>query len=390
MNKMKFLFKFISIFLLFPLLTQARPVYTIEDLEALETSRNYPEFLNHVWDLRPTQRDDHWISMLSLMAGEYVKALSKKTIFNEEDYKLVEKVNKWDLIQVDQFFNTYRNSYAQKYFLNCFNLKTTRKTNDTNQSCQQKIIKFWKATNERWGKNPKIAYSLSKFFEKSQRSEIWEIYKTIVSSKEGQKYCHNKDVLGAISLQLFKKSKSNLLAYKQAKALSKGCLDSIRPILVKFLTVENRQYSNRAFAILDQMNLIENNQKELYYFNYLISAPKQGKLFNQAWNHLKGLSVDYKRRDTLLRTLKKLDPLPGTIFSEANTLKGKTIINYVGDNFPEYLQTYALTCTSYLAGKIEFPNGNPTPYCHQLFKEAVKTKWLSSRLISDYKKLTNF
>ena len=58
--------KFISVIFSFTainLFCANAALYSIEDLEQLQISKNYTEFLNHAHDIRPSNRDKRWREM---------------------------------------------------------------------------------------------------------------------------------------------------------------------------------------------------------------------------------------------------------------------------------------------------------------------------------------
>ena len=56
--------------------------YKMADLEYLESSKSYREFINHVYDIRPTQRTRQWKEMLLNMSTDFLeKNLKRKRFF---------------------------------------------------------------------------------------------------------------------------------------------------------------------------------------------------------------------------------------------------------------------------------------------------------------------
>jgi hypothetical protein len=89
----------------------------------------------------------------------------------------------------------------------------------------------------------------------------------------------------------------------------------------------------------------------------------------------------------IFKTLKKLDPLPGEVFSSNDKEKREAVINLFASNFPEYVDHYAKTCVNFLKGIGEFPRGNPTLYCNELYSASKSKRWISQPLKTQYSSL---
>ena len=130
------------------------------------------------------------------------------------------------------------------------------------------------------------------------------------------------------------------------------------------------------------MNPIE---KRNFLFRYILTTPVSGNLLNYAWNNLTELGKDFKQREEILKTLKNRSPLPGNLFSLRDKIRRETILKHLAKNFPEYIDLYSQTCLKFLKGDGDFPNGNPTAECDDLFQDNETV--IQPHLVKNYKEI---
>jgi hypothetical protein len=123
---------------------------------------------------------------------------------------------------------------------------------------------------------------------------------------------------------------------------------------------------------------------DFFFTVYLLDNPSQGELFNYSWNRVKELGGTVGRREKVLRTLKKLDPLPDAILGSLDQTKKRVVLNHFKTYFPEYLDFYTDECVKFYGGKGSFPSGNPTVHCQDFMNSELAPKVIDQFKIKQY------
>ncbi|MFT6071459.1 MAG: hypothetical protein ACJAT2_001638 [Bacteriovoracaceae bacterium] len=345
-------------------------LYDIKDLEVLESSKSYREFLDHAKDIRPSSRDKHWSEMVSNMATSYIKDLLEKKSYQKEVFDYVQKLSHWAELKKDSYFQHKRHEYSTTYFKKCLG-----------PSCVKDLTVFWNTSRQDGELAKKLALilkeldpaaPLSPFLKKIGhddyalfhckkpwiQSEIFKLVTEPVRMKEEEK-----------------KIKATLTTY-----VGRECWKSLRPIVHAALMRGPGLKQDYAYALLSAMEELPTEWKDFYHVSYFLGSPIPGKTMNESWSTIKELGQSYSRRNNVLKKLVTLDPLPGKLFSLIDIDKRKTLVGFLKKNFPEYVDHYSKTCLSYLGGAVDFANGNPTPDCDNLadggfLEDRIKTQY---------------
>lgn len=374
MSILKFTYAILLIFVLSKLTFSATALpYSITDLETLEQEKNYEEFLVHARDIRPSKRQKHWKEMVYTMGVGYIEQKTKFKSFNKKEFNFIEKISLWPSLKNDEFFAIKRQSFSLRYFNNCFRL-------DQNKAeCNTQLQSFWYSSRQ----SPDLAIELQKLLKKyAPDQDTWKFTQIIIKSKISSFYCTKTSAQKRIFIHLSKALKSNSISPKDVinKTMNNACWNKLVPNLKSSLLSRDQSISTLSYKMLKSKKSIAEKTEDLFLTHFVLTRPFNGDIFNKAWTTIYKIGQSYKRRNNLIKSLKSMDPLPGKIFSHPDLKKRKTIIRFLTQNIPEYIDFYAISCVNYLKGIGEFPTGNPTMECPELFKTSKGTKWVKQKV----------
>jgi hypothetical protein len=369
------LFLFICLVLSLQSWGNSDTTYTLDDLEILSSEQNYEEFFKHAHDVRPSLRQERWKAMVGKMADLYSQNIIKKTIIAPEDFKQVENLYRLPVLKSDEFFRQRRSDIGVRYLQKCLK--------DANP-CWNDVKLFWEADQEQ----PELAYKLAEItspYNESSPLALWAFLDPALKSTYSEFYCQKPFVMKA----LWAKLEVDYIRLGPKGDLSLKIDQTIHPDCIPHLVKEARArlYSpfgesdrELGFQILKSQKKVDQRLSDFFYSLYLLERPSRGELFNYAWNAVKELGEKSERRDSVMKEIKKLDPLPDELLSSIDMMKKRAILNHFKNYFPEYLDFYASRCVDYYGGKTKFPNGNPTMHCQELMSSE-----LAHELLEDYK-----
>ncbi|ATH08208.1 hypothetical protein BIY24_09675 [Halobacteriovorax marinus] len=354
-------------------------LYSIEDLEQLQISKNYTEFLNHAHDIRPSSRDKRWREMVQTMAVGQLDFLLEKRIFNQESFKLIEKIALWPILLEDEFFQIKRNRFAEFYLENCFSKR------GRTDSCKNELLNFWNASNQ----NPDLAMSLVNILKSfTKEKDFWGFYQKVTKSSSAEFYCPKiavrKSILDHLRVNLSQVEDPKYVKKFIDDNLGSTCWQSVLKDLKGMLFDKSFTLRSFAYKALNSKEALTQVEQDSYLAFYILTNPIKGDTFNVAWSLIEKVGDDYSRRMKVFKVLKNIDPLPGDIFSNYNKEKKEAIINLFANNFPEYIDHYARTCVNFLKGIGDFPRGNPTLYCSELYSSSKSKRWIRQPLQIQY------
>ena len=351
--------------------------YDIKDLEQLSDSKNYEEFLNHARDIRPSKRDKYWRDLVQSMAIGQVDFLIEKKIYNKAQFELIEKISLWPTLNSDDFFQTKRNNYVEKYLKNCFEKSA--------KYCQSQLFSFWHSSNQR----AELAMTLVEYLKLfTDYKDFWGFYQKVTKSDLQEYYCPKPHLKKAI----FGHMKNNLMEIDDKAVINRfikanigaTCWFSIVDDLKGLLFTKTPIMREFAYKILDAEEALTEVERDSFQTFYLLDNPVNGDLFNRSWATVETLGQNYGRRMNVFKYLRKLDPLPGNIFAHRIALKREAIAGLFHSNFPEYIDHYARTCVNFYTGVGKFPTGIPTLQCKELFEITKSKPWISQTLKIQY------
>ena len=377
----KYLF---TIFILLGIMQSALAAnYKMEDLEVLDNEKNYREFLKHARDIPPRERNTHWKEMVQTSAEGLLKEAMRYERYDQKTFQFVEGLLLWPSIKNDEFFLVRRASFGDKFFSKCFSNQSNKR------SCIDQAIRFWKNSPT---KDPDLANNLANLLGKHDRSiDLWPFYSIVAKSKLATFLCKKDKVQDAIFNKLSSDLAQNELDTNDLKniinnTVHPGCWTELSKKLKENLYSSSTITRDQSFTILTSVSKLGSTEEDIFLAYFILSGPTVGPIFNLSWNRIKNLALNYTRRQNVLSSIMKMDPLPGRTFSMFDIRKRDIILAHIYKNFPEYINQYAKTCLEYLRGDRVFPNGNPTIECRDLFKLSVKNKFLSRSTLEEYKK----
>ena len=364
-----------------PAFSQSPSLYTMKDLSVLEREKNFEEFLSHVNDIRPSERQKLWKDMYQSMAMEMVDYKLKTRDFGMKTFKHIESVGRSSAMIDDDFFQLKRSLYAKKFFAECYKQATEKNGTEKSEgvkTCDSELKSFWFFSK----KDPDIGLDLAKIIEIYPSSvKTWQFYQTAVNDKISPLYCEKPDVQRAIITKLtqesfdenFDKNYQNLIKRFVPEKCFVKIVPSLRMALQSSFT--NGLDKELAMNILSSKGLLTKDEEDLYAVLFLLDGPVVGDKMNLAWKKVENLSQQYQKRLKILETIKELPLIPDKIFTDAVMPRNKAIINLFAKNFPEYLNYYAESCLAYLESKSE-KSGNiaSSIQCNAFLKTAKALK----------------
>ena len=90
--------------------------YTIKDLEVLEKNKNAKEYLEHAYDIRPLERNDHWKQMTQHMAVVFVNKKINGRLFTRENFQFIERINLWPPLLTMNFSKLKEKAFIRATF----------------------------------------------------------------------------------------------------------------------------------------------------------------------------------------------------------------------------------------------------------------------------------
>ena len=315
--------------------------------------------------------------MVYNMAIGYIDQKTKFKSFSKEEFNFIEKISLWPSLKNDEFFALKRQDFSLRYFNNCFI------SDPSKAECNTKLQSFWYSSD----KNPNLAIEFEKLLQKfSPQEDTWKFTKVIIKSSISEFYCKKTSSQKKIFKHLTKalKAKPDNAKSSINSMMNNSCWNKLIPNLENSLFSREQLVSTLSYQLLKSKNAITDKTEDLFLTNFVLYRPFNGDIFNKAWTRVQKIGENYSRRKYLISALKKMDPLPGKIFSHPDTKKRKTITRFLSQNIPEYIDFYAMSCVNYLRGIGQFPTGNPTMECPELFKTVKGTKWVKQKIQTKY------
>ena len=364
------------LFALLILIPQASPgeIDTMADLEVLAQEESHQEFFLHAMDVRPSERQEAWKTMVSKMADSFSRRILAKSLIDRHDFQKIEKLYDWPSLKTDDIYKVRRQEVGIRYLKTCLRGTTP---------CWEDIKSFW----EKDKTDPDTAFRLAEMTSNLPNSPFstWTFLEIALKSPLSEFYCKKEFAMntlwGKIEIDYVKLGPEGDLMVQIDRTVHPDCLPSLiheaRKRLYSPPEVMDREL---AFQILKSQSKASQEITDFFYTVYLLDNPSQGELFNYSWNRVKELGGTVSRREAVLEKLKKLDPLPDHIFKTLDETKKKVVLRHFKTYFPEYLDHYTDQCVNYYGGLGAFPSGNPTIHCQEFMNSE-----LAPLIIDDFK-----
>ena len=349
--------------------TVAQSKYELNDLKILTQEGSHFEMLSHALDIRPIFRNSEWEKLVETSAIKYTTGLINKQNYNKEELKLLTKISHWPSLKKNEFYIKERNKLFLKDIKSCL-------TN--NKDCTVLIEKYYSFEHPVEFSFDLISLIYSSF---PNRALLIEYAKPLLKHEISEFYCH-KPPLDKLVMQILASTDTSL-----KKEIHKDCIKSLTQALAESIHSNGRERKS-SYKVLKKHNLLSESTKRWYFLTNFLTE-YSNETVDESISILKTLSKNPSEREELLTVLKKLDPLPDSVFNLKPKVT-KARIRILNRNFPEFISLYAQTCLDYLSGKKNFPNGNPTPNCHSFFENIEDTHMISLDQKLKYKNATKF
>lgn len=369
---------FLFIMLLTGTLSVTAQSYGLKDLEFLAQEGSYDEFFRHALDIRPSERQEQWKSMVLKMADSYTRSMLNKSRPELKDFRWLETHYRWPLLKSDDVFKMRRQELGLKYIKSC--LKEEK-------PCWDELKKFWETDRE----NGETSYKIAEMLVEIPNSPFstWDFLEVALKTPLSEFYCKKDFVLDSLwsklELDYIRLGPKGDLLKKIDQTVHYDCLPSLNSLarqrLISPLKSKDREL---AYQILNAQGKTDQKTKDFFLTVYLLETPSQGELFNYSWNRLKELAKSPNRRDEVLLMLKSQDPLPDELFTSMDQIKKRAILQLFKTHFPEYLDFYSSQCVKFYSGKAVFPEGNPTMHCQDLMKSNLAPQFIDPKKIQAF------
>jgi hypothetical protein len=372
-------------------------LYTLKDLAVLDQEKNFEEFLAHVNDIRPSERQKLWKDMYQAMAMEMIDYKLRTKDFSMEAYKKVEELGRSSALYNDEFFQLKRSIYAKSFFNACYAQASEKKEAQKSagfKTCDNELSSFWYFSK----KDPDIGLEFAKLIERYPSSlKTWPFYQRAINDQVAALYCEKPDIQRAVISKLTEESFNKEFDgnYKTLikRFVPETCFSKIIPSLRLGLqsTVTNGLEKEMALNLLSATGKLSPEEEDLYAILYMLDGPVVGDKMNLAWKKIENLSAQYQKRMKILAQIKSLPVIPDKIFKDPNLPRHKAIINLFAKNFPEYLNYYGESCVKYLENKSETVSNIASSFqCNEFLKtarEVNKTddaQWVNDSVTRQY------
>ncbi|WP_408096457.1 hypothetical protein ACJVC5_15565 [Peredibacter sp. HCB2-198] len=348
--------------------------YSLADLEVLANEGSHYEFFQHALDIRPSERQEAWKTMVSKMGDQYSRSVLSKSEINRKDFHKIESLYDWPSLKSDDVFKVRRQEIGQRFLRACLK---------GDNPCWNDLKAFW----EKDKTDPEVSFKLAELTSIYKESPLssWSFLEVALKSNLSEFYCKKEFVMtalwGKIEIDYIKLGPEGDLMTKIDHTIHPDCMPSL------ILEARKRLFSppkmldrELAFQILKSQTKADSFIQDFFYTVYLLDNPSQGELFNYSWNRLRELAQKSNRRDAVMKKMRELDPLPDGILASLDERKKRAILNHFKMYFPEYLNFYTDQCVLFYGGKGSFPTGNPTVNCQQFMDSE-----LAPSIIDDFK-----
>ena len=354
--------------------------YNLKDIEALISTENYQEFFEHIYDVRPSERDESWEKMVLAMAEKYISSLKSRKI-EEADYRILKNIFNISHLKNDEFFRDKRDQIVIKYVSENF---------DSIKMSQ--IIMKSKELSRKYPENISFHVNLiSAIYPYITANDSYlkyiddlnQITSKITSSPFSEFYCDKSPLNSVLKTEIYYKS-------ELTKTYDKSCLKKLMGFIKKDLENQNMVIRNKAFRFLSNYGELSKEEKSNFHITNMVYGMKYKKSeWDDVFKALEYLGNNDKKRRSLLDKLQKHDPFPDIVFKIHDDKKTIGISRLISRYFPEFLDKYTKFCLSYLSGEVKYPFGNPTPNCHRYMEISKRSKSSPEAVLSQYDDIMN-
>lgn len=319
--------------------------------------------------------------MVSKMADGLTRKLLQKSEIGRKDFLKVEELFTWPSLKTDDVFRTRRQEVGLRFIRACLK---------NENPCWDDLKKFWELDKT----DPETAFKLAELTANLKSSPIssWSFLEISLKSSLSEFYCKKEFVMnalwGKIEMDYIKLGPEGDLMKKIDQTVHPDCLPTLigeaRKRLYRPEKIQDRELS---FQVLKSQLKADQETTDFFYTVYLLDNPSQGELFNYSWNRVRELGGTVSRRESVLKKLKSLDPLPDSILGSLDQTKKRVVLQHFKTYFPEYIDYYTDQCVNYYGGIGSFPAGNPTIQCQNFMSSELAPLILDEFKIKKYQEV---
>lgn len=361
----------------------AGELYTLEDLKALQTQKNFNEFLEHVNDIRPSQRLENWQSMYRTMLLDLIDYKIKLDSYDKESFKSIEAHASKSNFKGDERLQLKRNLYAKNYFNKCYKNKTDDKQI---ASCDDELKKFWTFSNN----DSDLGLEFAKMIQQNRsKLDSWEFVGSSLSDKDYSFYCNNPEiqqqVLNRFTSLSFQDGFDNNYKKLISSNVSNECFLKMKDFLKAKLLASSTASIDRELALnlLSSQKMLSELEEDVFAVLYLSDGPVVGDKMNLAWKRVEALGLNQTKRQGVLKIIQGLPQIADHTLKNPENQRNKAIINLLATHFPEFLNHYAKECLSYISFTADEKTQVRNRQC-QNFLEVANSQKKSTSLSPDW------
>ncbi len=326
----------------------AGELYTLDDLRALQTQKNFNEFLEHVNDIRPSQRLENWQSMYRAMLLDLMDYKIKLEAYDKDSFKAIENHASKSHFKNDERVQLKRNLYAKNYFNKCYKTKEDKSL----IQCDDELKKFWTFSNN----DSDLGLEFSKMLQGSRsKLDSWEFIGSALSDKGQSFYCNNPDIqhqiLNRFTSLSFQDGFDNNYKKLITNNISQECFLKMKDFLKSKLLASSTSSIDRELALnlLSSNKMLSDLEEDVFAVLYLSDGPVVGDKMNLAWKRVEALGLNQTKRQSVLKIIQGLPQIADYTLKNPDNQRNKAIINLLATHFPEFLNHYGKECLSYIS-----------------------------------------
>jgi hypothetical protein len=360
--------------------------YTMQDLQALSKSNQWDEFLDHIYDIRPSLRNDKWAGLIKINFSNHLKHLLKHKLFRPRLLTNINKLIQLEFVQADEIIQILSNDFVKGVMHDCL----LNFQQNTSVQCLKNIQAYWKLSkkDEELGLylGQRLPQLIDKFSASNKRAhatmisstDIWQYYVPAVDGKFGDIHCSVKSIQEVVINKLFTVHAADKSAPLNFTYFSRGCWTKLKPRIEKLLISNNKLNRDVAYKILNNIKEKKEIDELTYRLTYLLNSPAKGDELNESWNMIIKASKDSNLRDQMIKRLDKLAFLPDEVLKKQQSGLTAQIYKLLDANFPEFIDYYYKECLEYYTESRGFPNGTRTINCLKFIDMNKREKVLTT------------
>jgi hypothetical protein len=350
------------------------PLYTIDDLKVLANNSEWYEYLQHVKDIRPSERNKEWQELTTKVALSLVKDIKNFGPYTKKELDVLNNLKSFDFLANDEFFTQYLSDFKLQFLKGCL------RNDENSMNCLLSADNFWD-TNHQSAQTGLDFFVLFYQHFSTQPEKItdnkmllktyWKFLIPTIQEKQNNT-CQQeniKNTMRSIHYTTLSTPSWDIKLDTINNLVSENCWTHLKTIYQDDLKSSPIAIAEMSFKALASAKKLDSQYRNLYYLRFFLEKSTTGEDLNLAWNTLIQLSNNKSERDELLKLVKSLDPIPDQLFSLEDQQKRNVLVKHLGSHFPEFIDFYTKTCLGYLDGSQQYPRGNPTIHCNKLLEE---------------------